>query len=370
MQKPFSIILLSDTYSEHTEKWALSLAQQGIRVGLFSFNKASYPWYENKANIILLFEPETAITGFGLKEKLSYFKYLPILKSKIKSFKPDLIHAHYATSYGLIAALSRFKPLVVSVWGADVFDFPKQNSINKRILKYVLRKADAICSTSHCMKAETLQYTSNPITVIPFGIDIEKFNRPIDQWPLQQKCITIGNIKPLEVKYGIDTLILAFETIIKKYPQKDFQLLLVGEGSEKAKYEALCKTLNIEDKVIFTGRVPHAQIANYHRKIDIFISLSILDSESFGVSLVEAMASKSCVIASDVAGFKEVLSDDNTCGYLIKKNDVQQAVQAISNCIEQPELALQKAEQARQRAIALYNWDENVKQQIEVYHQF
>ncbi len=370
MQKPLSIILLSDTYSEHTEKWALSLAQQGIRVGLFSFNKASYPWYENKANIELLFEPDAAITGFGLKEKLSYFKYLPILKSKIKSFKPDIIHAHYASSYGLIAALSRFKPFIVSVWGADVFDFPKQNSINKRILKYVLRKADAICSTSHCMRIETLQYTTNTITVVPFGIDIENFNRTQNQLALQNDLITIGNIKPLESKYGIDTLIHAFECITKKFPTQQFQLLLVGEGSEKSKYEALCAELNISDKVVFTGRVPHAQIADYHRKIDIFISLSVLDSESFGVSLVEAMASKSCVIASNVAGFKEVLGEDNTCGFLIPKHDIQQAANAITEYLLKPEAALKIAEQARLRAIALYNWEENVKQQITVYQQF
>ena len=42
------VLLLSDTYSEHTEKWALGLASKGIEVGLFSFNKASYKWYENK----------------------------------------------------------------------------------------------------------------------------------------------------------------------------------------------------------------------------------------------------------------------------------------------------------------------------------
>jgi L-malate glycosyltransferase len=364
------ILLLSDTYSEHTEKWALSLANNGIQVGLFSFNKAAYSWYIDKPNIELLFEPEKPITGFGLKEKLNYFKYLPILKSKIKTFKPDILHAHYATSYGLIAALSRFKPFVVSVWGADVYDFPKQNSINKRILKYVLRKANMICSTSHCMKTETQLYTSNPITVIPFGIDIEKFNRTDQQLPLKNhQLITIGNIKPLESKYGIDTLIHAFNNITKKFPKHDFQLLLVGEGSERDKYESLCIHLDIKDKVVFTGRVPHIKIADYHKKIDLFISLSVLDSESFGVSLVEAMASKSCIIASNVAGFNEVLGGDNSCGFLIPKNNTEAAVQAISDYINDPFMAIKKAKNARERAINLYNWQQNVQLQIDVYHQ-
>ena len=48
------LLLLADIQSEHTEKWALGLAANGIEVGLFSFNKATYPWYENIINITLI----------------------------------------------------------------------------------------------------------------------------------------------------------------------------------------------------------------------------------------------------------------------------------------------------------------------------
>jgi L-malate glycosyltransferase len=363
------LLLLSDTYSEHTEKWALSLAQKGIRVGLFSFNKASYPWYENKENIELLFEPKQKITGSGIKEKLTYFKYLPILKSKIKSFQPNIIHAHYATSYGLIGVLGGRKPTVVSVWGSDVFDFPKQSWLNKRLLKFVLERSTYICSTSHCMKAETLLYTNKAIEVIPFGIDIEKFNRPEKVMALQNPNeVIIGNIKPLETKYGIDILIKAFHMVVKKFPDKTIQLYLIGEGNEKENYEHLASELGLKDKIIFTGRIPHDQIAEYHKKIDIFISLSILDSESFGVSLVEAMASRSCVVASAVAGFKEVMGDSNDCGFIVPKHDVESAAKAMVQFIEQPDLAKIKSENSRQRALQFYNWDDNVNQQIALYN--
>jgi glycosyltransferase involved in cell wall biosynthesis len=364
------ILLLSDTYSEHTEKWALSLAKSGVQVGLFSFNKASYNWYAAIPNIELLFEPTEVISGTGIGEKLGYFKYLPVLKAKIKTFKPDILHAHYATSYGLIAALSGFRPFVVSVWGSDVFDFPKQNFIYKRILKYVLNKASAICSTSICMKDEARLYTGNRIDVIPFGIDINKFNRTENQLPLSDPGkVVIGNIKPLESKYGIGILINAFHELVKRYPDKSLSLYLIGEGSEKESYQKLTEKLGINQQAIFTGRIAHHEIADYHRKIDIFVSLSVLDSESFGVSLVEAMASKSCVIASDVAGFKEVMGGNNDCGYLVSKSSVTEAAEAMSMIIEQPQQALLKADKARQRAVALYNWDDNVKQMIGVYSQ-
>ena len=70
------VLLLSDTNSEHTEKWALGLASQGLEVGLFSFNKASYSWYQNKPNITILFEPENKLDQNSTSSKLSYLKYV------------------------------------------------------------------------------------------------------------------------------------------------------------------------------------------------------------------------------------------------------------------------------------------------------
>ena len=67
------ILLLSDTYSEHTEKWALGLASQGVEVGLFSFNKASYPWHQDKKNITVLFEPKEKL---DTTSKMSYLKFV------------------------------------------------------------------------------------------------------------------------------------------------------------------------------------------------------------------------------------------------------------------------------------------------------
>lgn len=370
MVKSKKIILLSDIHSEHTEKWALSLAAYGIKVGLFSFNKSAYNWYENNTNIELLFEPNEIISGSGLREKVSYFKYLPILKRKIKEFQPDILHAHYASSYGLIGALSKFKPFIVSVWGSDVFDFPKQNFLNKKILQYVLSKSTVICSTSICMKKETQIYTNKTIEVVPFGIDTALFNRLDNNLPLQNSDeIVFGNIKPLESKYGISILINVFNILVKKYPLKKMTLLLIGEGSERAKYEKLTEELGIKNLVSFLGRIPHQQIASSHQKIDIFVSLSVLDSESFGVSLVEAMSCKSIVIGSNVAGFNEVLGGDNEVGYLVSKNSETEAVNAIEAIFANPISALEKGEKARMRVLKLYDWKNNVKQMIDVYNQ-
>src|SRR5688572_24406093 len=147
------VLLLSDTYSEHTEKWALGLANAGIEVGLFSFNKASYEWY-NHPGITVFFEPDKKINAESTLTKLAYLKYVSILKKIIRHFKPDILHAHYASSYGLVGALSGFHPFVLSVWGSDIYDFPRRSKLHKRLIQHNLRKSDMIMSTSHIMKEE------------------------------------------------------------------------------------------------------------------------------------------------------------------------------------------------------------------------
>jgi len=364
------ILILSDSNSEHTERWVLSLAGKGIKVGLFSFNKAEYKWYDNNDFIELLFESDLTLTGLSYKDKVGYFKYLTILKSKIEVFKPDILHAHYATSYGLIGALSKFKPFIVSVWGADVFDFPKKSFLNRRLLQYVLSKSTSICSTSICMKVEAQLYTNKQIEVVPFGIDTKLFNRLDSNLPLQNiNEIVFGNIKSLESKYGINVLINVFNVLVKKYPLKRMTLLLIGDGSERNKYEKLVENLGINHLVKFLGRIPHQYIAEYHKKIDIFISLSVLDSESFGVSLVEAMSCKSIVVGSNVAGFNEVLGGNNDFGYLVSKNSEISTINAIEEILTNPNIAIKKAEKGRLRVLELYDWENNVKQMIDIYYQ-
>ncbi|MGZ3920776.1 MAG: glycosyltransferase, partial [Bacteroidia bacterium] len=142
------ILLLSDTNSEHTEKWALGLADKGFKIGLFSFNKAGYPWY-NHPNITLICESEESISADKNSTKFGYLKNVRTLKKVISKFKPDILHAHYATSYGLIGALSGFHPYVISSWGTDVMKFPQKNFVAKSILKYNFRKADLLCATSN-----------------------------------------------------------------------------------------------------------------------------------------------------------------------------------------------------------------------------
>lgn len=357
------ILLLSDTYSEHTEKWALGLASNGIEVGLFSFNKASYPWYQNQKNINVLFEPKDKL---DTSSKISYLKFVGSLNKAITQFKPDVVHAHYATSYGLIGALSGFHPFVISAWGTDVMKFPQKNFINKSILKYNLRKADAICATSNTIKEFLKPVTEKSVNVIPFGVDVNLFCKKDVNSLFEKNAFVLGSIKPLEELYNTDILIKAFAALKKKHFDKTLKLLIIGEGSQMESLKQLSTQLGIDNDVKFTGRIAFSEISNYYNMLDVLVNIS--DYESFGVSVIEAMACEKPVIATNTGGLKEII-ENSTFGSLVEVGNVEQTTIEMEKYLLDAALKERVGKAARAKVIEKYNWTNNIKQMIDVYSQ-
>ena len=357
------ILILSDIASEHTERWVTSLALEGHEIGIFSLNYSTRKWYNGWANVQVLHQAESVVSDDSIWNKLGYLKELRALKTSLADFKPDLLHAHYATSYGLLGALTGFKPFVISVWGTDVYGFPKKSFLHSKLLSYIFSRATKICSTSHCMKMEIAKYTKQHVEVIPFGVDVQRFS-PVES-KQENATIIIGNIKALEPSYGNKILLDAFILILKNYPSLQLNLLLVGEGSQRKELENTAKENGIINQVHFAGRVPHTIIEKYHQQIDIFVSLTTVD-ESFGVSLVESMACSSAIIASDTPGFKEVLGSQEN-GIIVKRNSVEEVVNGLSFYLDHPAERVKKGNSARQRVIENYIWDDNVQQMMNVY---
>ena len=113
------VLLLSDPSNSHTVKWANSLVEKGIEVYLFGLSAYNPAPYHPSIKIESLNTPDfikQKLNGNILKSM--YLLKLPRLKKVIKTFKPDVVHAHYASSYGLLGSLSGFHPFIVSVWGS------------------------------------------------------------------------------------------------------------------------------------------------------------------------------------------------------------------------------------------------------------
>jgi L-malate glycosyltransferase len=354
------VLLLAEPASIHTIRWANSLSEKGIEIGVFGFG--SYRTIDYHAEVKVFSEGRE---HQGLVNKLTYLLSIFHLKKIISQFNPDIIHAHYASSYGLMGRMSGFKPFFISVWGSDIYEFPNLSFVHKYILKANLRSANRIFSTSHVMAKETSKLIENKdriIEVIPFGIDLNKF---VKNNLSKGREVVIGTIKTLTFNYGIDVLIEAFNILSSKYPSNNFLLLLGGEGSDKKYFLELVRRLKIVDKVKFLGRIEHDCVPDVLNDFDIFVALS--NNESFGVSIIEASACKLPVIVSNVGGLPEVV-ENRVTGIIVNKKNAVEAAEAMEELVFNSQMRNEMGEQGRERVEKYYNWEVNVQSMVNAYY--
>ena len=355
------IFFLADINSAHTIKWVNSLVERGHQIGLYSLNASDFNWYQGNQSIKVYQTVKRNADFFNASSffKLGYLAHIRNIRNALKDFNPDILHAHYASSYGLLARLSGFSPFVISVWGADVFDFPTHSFLARKILTGNFSKADRVLSTSEIMKKEIQKYTEKQILVTPFGIDPEKF-KPLEVNSFfEPGTIVLGSVKQLELKYGTDYLIQAFKKVLDRNPHRKLALLLVGSGTKAEAFKNLAEDLGIKDKVIFTGKVPVEKVPEYHNQIDIFLNISIFDSESFGVSVIEAMACEKPVIVSRVGGLPEVVIENET-GLIVEPKNIEDTVVAIELFLHNPDLMKKYGKAGRAHVVSKYNWNQNL----------
>lgn len=362
------VMILGDSSSDHTKRWVKATAERGHKVALFSLNTKGAEFYENIEGVIFyshnIFEKLKDQKTNGTFEKLNYLRPLFALKRSIREFKPDIVHAHYATSYGLLGVLSGFHPLVISLWGSDAYLFPKVSIIHRKLLEFNFAKADRILSTSHCMAREVSKYTKKKIFVTPFGVDENRFTPCTEK--NERSEIVIGTVKELSAIYGIDTLVDAFYKVVNANPHLKIRLSIAGDGAERLNLEAQSERLGIKDKVTFLGKIPNDEVAKFVSQIDVYAALSRSDSESFGVAVVEAMSCGVPVVVSDADGFKEVVPD-GVAGFVVPRDDANAAADKISYLLNNREKAAEMGAAGRQHVQANYTWTKSVDIMMDVY---
>lgn len=355
------ILILSNANSSHTLKWVLGILSKGYKVKIFSLTP--YP-----GGVLADRGASIFCASYAGRRKILYPLAVDELWQVIKEFEPDIIHAHYASSYGLLGALSRFHPFVLSVWGSDVFDFPNISAIHKWIFKFNLKKADRICSTSHVMEREIKKYTSKDVSITPFGVDVNLFRPMYIHHAFQENSIVIGTVKALEKKYGMEYLIDAFVLLKKRLKGYPLKLLIVGKGTLESELKARVSSQGIEGDTIFTGYINPVEIPSYHNMLSIAVFPSIDDSESFGVAAVEAMACEKPVIVSSVGGLPEVV-EDNVTGLVVPPMDVEKLADAMETLVKDEGLRTRLGKEGRKRVERLYRWEDNLEIMLRIYEE-
>lgn len=261
-----------------------------------------------------------------------YQPYELALSSKLvdmaKLHEIEILHVHYAIPHAYAAYMAKkmlmeegiYIPIVTTLHGTDITLVGSQ-PFYKPAVTFSINQSDAVTCVSESLKRDTLRLfdIKNEIKVVTNFIDLDKHNHDFADCQRNllasddEKIIThISNFR--EVK-RIPDILKVFNNIQKEIPSK---LMMVGEGPEKKDAEKLAKELGIEEKVVFLGN--SYEIDRILCYSDLFMLPS--ETESFGLSALEAMASGVPVISTNSGGLPEV-NVQGVSGYLSDVGDIE-----------------------------------------------
>jgi glycosyltransferase involved in cell wall biosynthesis len=243
---------------------------------------------------------------------------LAALGRVLRDFKPDLVYVHFLSINALYILLlhyvMRFK-LVVSARGNDIQGIPQRSRIQRWMLARLFRRAKAILFCSAYLRRQAAPFLRDvPVTtfigVVGDGFNPDEFASPRAYSHPTPYVLAVGR---LVEKKGFDLLIRAFASVSKEFPQ--IELLIAGDGEERAKLESEIRDLRLENRVRLLG------FANPEKTIALFwgSELFVLSSrlEPFGIVVLEAMAAHKAVLATKSGGVIELI-EDGVNGWLVE----------------------------------------------------
>lgn len=305
-----------------------------------------------------------AFKSFPLASELMHFN------KAVNEFKPDLVHTGYIWQVGILAAVVDFHPHLSMAWGSDILTEPDKSWIIQKLVKKVLNQSDHVQCDAEFVKQKIINdFSLSPekITVFPWGIDLGIFTKTNRQTAREKlnidprKFVVIYN-RHLEPVYGVNYLLEAFKTFSEG--KDDVILLVLSDGSLKNSVLKYTTENNLEAKVRMIGRVINKELPDFLNAADVYVSPALSDGTS--LSLLEAMASGTGLVVTDVPAIKEWVTDDN--GIMVKKENPAEIVQALEKYYQNRDLITKHGEinvkLARQRA----DWDKNYLKLKEIYN--
>lgn len=268
----------------------------------------------------------------------------------------EILHAHYAIPHGLSAFLARTilaadgvrLPFVTTLHGTDITIVGSQPSFFP-VTRHILEQSDALTAVSRHLADETAAVfdTRRPVEVIPNFVDTAAFRprrhgalRHALAPPGEKVLVHVSNFRPVK---NLPLIIRVFRQVLETVPSR---LVLVGDGPDHDRAVETCRALGLHDRVIFPGM--QLNVAEYLAAADLYLQAS--ETESFGLSVLEAMACGVPVVSTAVGGVPEVVADGET-GYLARPGDEATLADAAVRLLRKPKLHRRFARAARARAM-------------------
>ncbi|MFC2122475.1 glycosyltransferase family 4 protein [Bacteroidota bacterium] len=219
-----------------------------------------------------------------------------------------------------------------------------------RIQKWVFHNASRVITPSEYLKKVLVNFYQVPpdrIAVVYNAVEIAEGGSQAERAG-QPVVATVGRLVQWK---RVDELVEIVPALVERYP--DFRLVIVGDGLEKGKLRRLCREKNVEENVLFTGKISHEQTLAYLRSADVFV----LNSRYEGLphTVLEAMTCRCPVIATNIDGTTEVVEDGVT-GFTVEPGNKGQLLEKVVFLLEDEGVRERLAKQAYENIKTKFNW--------------
>lgn len=201
------------------------------------------------------------------------------------------------------------------------FQYTKGAALEKKMVakfsKAVLKKTQQVIAPTKKVEELLKNYeVPEPISVIPTGIDLKRFqevlskeerNRRREALGISQDSKVLVSIGRLAKEKNLEEILIYFRKLTKEELTFKLKLLIVGDGPDRERLEGIAKTLQLQEKVIFTGMVTPEEVAQYYQLGDVFVCAS--NSETQGITYIEALASGIPALCRKDACLDSVITD-------------------------------------------------------------
>lgn len=309
------------------------------------------------------------------------------LQQVAEQLRPQLIHAHSPVLNALPALKVGRRlgiPVVYEVrafWEDAAVDHgtTKEGSLRYRLTRametHALKRADHVFTICEGLRGDIVArgVPAAKVTVIPNAVDIESFEpggQPDEALKARlglSGATVLGFIGSFYAYEGLDLLLQALPAILAQRPE--VRVLLVGGGPQDAALKAQAQALGLADKIVFTGRVPHAEVTRYYDLVDVLVyprhSMRLTELVT-PLKPLEAMAQGRLLLASDVGGHKELIRDGET-GLLFAAGRADALAGAVERLLADREAWPRLRAQGRRFVETERNWRASVANYPGVY---
>ena len=309
--------------------------------------------------------PDNIAKSVLAKLQLPLFMILFFVKGVRIAKQCDLIHAQFLLSGVVGAWIKRImgRELIITAHGSEVYMIPEAGLFQKSYIR-AISNANAIITVSNANKERltALGLPEDMISVIPNGIELSMFNNTISTLRVHEAGIQIVWVgRMVEVK-GLVYLFSAMRIIVSDYPNS--KLTLIGDGPLKNKLEWLAGEMSLTENITFIGYVKNTAVPQYLKEADIFVLPSL--SEGFPVVIPEAMAAGKPIVASNVGGIPDAVTEGVT-GFLVAPENAELLAEKIIYLIEHPEVRVSMGKAGRKKVEERFTWGKIAGRISEIY---